>query len=202
MLHKMDIHDCLIFLEKQGVTDAEIIDRMELNRSTVQRWWKTNKPSPKYLAKMQKWCGEFIPIEDHFYGKKPPEAIFHEALANAYYTLREEGVSLDELRPYAILLRCMEYPKFYDRGIPPATSRGRANRLRTMSGDRPPSIEKIQQIIADYHPEKRISDYFTKLVKEVRLIPYTRVSKESQSIERQYAAGVRLIQQYKDGEEE
>ena len=166
MLNKMDIHDCLIFLENQGVTKAEINERLDLHRTTINNWWKTNNTNPEYLGKMRKWCGEFIPIEDHFYGKKPPEDIFHEAVARAVRTLKKEGASVDEIRPYGILLRCMEYPKFYDRGIPPATSRGRANRLRTMGGAQPPEIEQIQQIIADYHPEKRLRDYFTKLIDE------------------------------------
>ena len=174
MLHKMDIHECLIFLEKQGVKDAEIIEQMGVNRSTVQRWWKTNKPTPKLLAKMQKWCGEFIPIEDHFYGKKPPKIIFEEALCNCYYTLKplmDAKAMNDEYRYWhkyrvGAYHRCMAAPHFYDRGIQPARSRGTANALRTMSGEKVPSIENIYRIIADYHPEKRLRDYFTKLIDE------------------------------------
>lgn len=172
MLHKMDIHDCLIFLENQGLTEADIQERMGLHRTTISRWWKTNNPSPKLLAKMRKWCGEFIPIEDHFYGKKPPENIFHEAVTNAYYELENDGDKRHEsTHPWSILRigyyhHKMMWPNYYDRGIPAASSRAMAMRCPYRGTYRtdPPKIEHIQQIIADYHPDRRIKEYFMKLI--------------------------------------
>jgi len=178
MLNKMDIHDCLIFLENQGVTKAEINERLDLHRTTINNWWKTNNTNPEYLGKMRKWCGEFIPIEDHFYGKKPPKNIFHEAVTNAYYTLHSQIDFKDDFKNMtcplyqyfkrnriAIFLRCMEIPHFYARGCPPSrTKRPKAG--HSYYGDKMPSIEEIYRIIADYHPLKRFRDYFTKLIDE------------------------------------
>tara|TARA_R110000823_G_scaffold295814_1_gene415795 strand:- start:4346 stop:4783 length:438 start_codon:yes stop_codon:yes gene_type:complete len=61
MSHNADIVDCLIFLESKGITNEKIIERMGCNRSTVSRWWKGNKSTPRYLAKMQKWRFELLP---------------------------------------------------------------------------------------------------------------------------------------------
>lgn len=161
MMQKMDIQDCMIYLETKGISDEEIIEKMDCNKTTVQRWWKSNKATPKYLAKMQKWCGLYVPIEDHFYGKRPPEDMFREALETALIDCKDEAYQIKwQLRYHS---RNFGFKNYYDNGIPAAHGHRTIQNHPFKSyyhKDRP-SIETIRRVCADYHPDIRVRDYFT-----------------------------------------
>jgi transcriptional regulator with XRE-family HTH domain len=157
MMQKMDIHDCLIYLEKRGVTTEEIMEKIGCNKTTIQRWWISNKPTPKYLAYMQKWCQESMPIEDLFVGRRPPENMFIEALENAIALVGHED------RKYGMLLVNLTCKGHYDKG----TQAGRSRR-QMMSGHcypsffrKRPETDLVRQIIADFHPDERVRLSFT-----------------------------------------
>ena len=155
MLHNADIVECLIFLETEGIEDAEIIEKMGINRSTLSRWWKENKSSPRLLQKMRKWCESFRPITESFHGRRPPEYLFIDALEYA----------CDAKHPHATQTRHkMRYKGFYDKGIPPATSRGRMNPWRGTYYKQPPTTEYVVEVIKLFHPDPKIREAFLNIL--------------------------------------
>ena len=160
MLHNADIVECLIFLETKGIEDAEIIEKMGINRSTLSRWWKENKSTPRLLQKMRKWCDSFLPITETYRGRRPPKYLFIEAL--------DEAVLTGEHR-YTRCAKQMQYKGFYEQGIPQATSRGRQNEFRSCIGNKPrPTTEFVIETIALFHPDSKIREAFSILSNENR----------------------------------
>ena len=153
MLHNVDIVDCLIFLESKGITDEQIMERMGCNRSTISRWWEKQKATPRYLAKMQKWRLELLPIDLQFIGKRPPEHMFIPAL-EAAVEANERGASQMAHR--------MRYKGFYDNGIPSTTSRAIAMKhaWKSLEYQRPPETDYVRDIIARFHPDERVREAF------------------------------------------
>ena len=161
MLHNADIVDCLIFLETEGIEDAEIIEKMGINRSTLTRWWKENKSTPRLLQKMRKWCDSFLPITETYRGRRPPKYLFIEAL--------EEANKSGE-KKYSICTHRMRFKGFYEQGIPPTTSRAVAmkNPWRGYEYIHPPKTEFVIETIALFHPDSKIREAFSILSNENR----------------------------------
>ena len=155
MLDNMDIVDCLIFLETEGFTSEQIQEKMGCNRSTLSDWWKKNKSSPRYLQKMRKWCQEFIPVEQMFVGVRPPKDMFLEALDMACET---------DNSMYTQIRFKMGWKTYYEKGIPAAKGHRTIQNhpyKRWYHQDRPPT-ELVREIIAEFHPNKRIREAFQK----------------------------------------
>ena len=159
MLHNADIVECLIFLENKGIEDAEIIEKMGINRSTLSRWWKENKSTPRLLQKMRKWCDSFLPITETYRGRRPPEYLFLEAIDYAcdadYYDSR-------------YMRHHLRYKGFYDKGIPAATSRGRCNSFRGIFPKDPPSDDYVMEVLMLFHPDPKVREAFSILSNEIR----------------------------------
>ena len=156
-MQKMDIHDCLIYLENRDVTNEEIMEKMGCNKTTIQRWWISNKSTPKYLAKMQKWCQESQPLSNLYVGLRPPERFYLEALENA------DILKGHETKKYRILRNNLNCPNHYDRGTPA----GRSKAMMMKSPCHPayprprPENEDILRICSEFHPEERVRNHFT-----------------------------------------
>lgn len=188
MLDNMDIHDCLIYLEENGVTNAQIIEKMGCNRTTVNDWWKTNKASPRYLAKMRKFCTEYVPIPDLILCDKPPKYMFEDALKNQMQYLHDNPdedekygeagyfsgryFSDESNQKMAYDLGCLKslnylmgYPDFYDSGIPPKPTR-RYVKYKTWYHQTAPNAKFKQLLCSIAHPDKRVRDYFTSVLQK------------------------------------
>lgn len=157
MMQKMDIQDCLIYLENRDVTNEEIMERMGCNKTTIQRWWNSNKSTPKYLAKMQKWCQESQPLSDLYVGLRPPERFYIEALENA------KILKGHETKKYNILHTELSCPKHYDRGTLGGSSRNKAMKsfCHPIFTRPRPKTEDIIRICSEFHPEERVRNHFT-----------------------------------------
>lgn len=151
MLHNMQITELLNLLETEGVTDAEIIEKMKINRSTLTRWWKSNSATPRYLQKMRIWCRDFIPVEAMFVGQRPPREMFLEAIEVAAQTDNKE---------YSRMLHKMSYKGFYEHGIPAAETRRGMNRYKSFYAKPRPTTEYVRDIIRRFHPDQKIREGF------------------------------------------
>lgn len=157
----MDIIDCLITLEKYSITDEQIVEKMGCNKSTIQSWWKNQKASPRYLAKMQKFCAEFLPISIQLKFDRPTEEMFCDALHNAIKQLGD--TSVDERRSLCWIRHKLGYKGYYDKGIP-ATTKRFGDSFR---GHWPkPAIETeyAQELCSKFHPDEGIRNYFISVL--------------------------------------
>lgn len=163
MTVKMDIIDCLIYLEEHGVTNEQIIEKMGCNRGTVNDWWKNEKCSPKYLRKMQRFCDDFTPISDLVFLDRPPKYMFVEAVENGMKLLHEKGFTetpiFKKLKKHLYLCG---HPEYYDSGIPANPNPRRQKKYQNWYRKDRPKTEFVQNICRWWHPDERVKDFFKK----------------------------------------
>lgn len=152
----------LLFLESKGISDKEIIERLGTTKSTFDRWWNGTKPNARTIVKLLHWVAEYEPITETYVGRRPPEYLFKEALEEAEYS-RDDEYKKKHLIGY--FMRCMNYPTYYDRGIPPSRTR-RVRWPRSYFGDKRPTTDQAIKIIAENHPLPHIRETFSILSNE------------------------------------
>ena len=148
----------LLFLESKGISDKEIIERLGTTKSTFDRWWNGTKPNARTIVKLLHWVAEYEPITETYVGRRPPEYLFKEALEEADYSRDDDYKKKHRV---GIYMRCMNYPSFYDRGMPPARNYKRIRWPRSMHGERRPETDYAIMLIAENHPNPHIRDAFS-----------------------------------------
>ena len=151
----MQVTELLLFLEEHDVTDEQILEKMDITQSTLNRWWKKNSCPARNLAKLRIWCATFVPITETYYGDRPPEYLFAQALACA-----------PDERPYGYHKKNMQYPNYYNCGIPAGTSSRmiRNHPFRSWQNKPKPSTEFVILTLASWHPEKSVRLCYQKLI--------------------------------------
>ena len=152
-MQNIQLTEFLVFLEEHGVTDEQILEKMEIVQSTLNRWWKRNSCNARHLAKLRIWCATFVPITETYYGDRPPEYLYRQALDCADDSYSKERFN-------------MEWKGYYQTGIPAGNGSRQIRGCRWRSWYRKPrpTNEFVIETLAKWHPEESVRLCYQKLI--------------------------------------
>jgi len=150
MAHFPQVTHMLIFLESKGITDEQIIERLEISKSTLDRWWNGTKPKARKIAKLEHWISEYRSICESYHGRRPPEYLYSEALE----------VACDEVgQPYSWERRKMRWPSYYSKGIPAVSHRKSMTcPHRRTEHQNEPTTDFVIETIIKFHPSQKVRE--------------------------------------------